>query len=125
MTEDTTRLDNPILHWPNDPRIPGCNEHCHRAEADAPDAGLRGRIVGIVRERFGYNADAESLLDSLLAALAAHPALAPDTCQIRPTGQEWREPCGRPMPCSVHGAAPAPDPDSDFQRFLHPTEGPE
>lgn len=27
-----TRTDNLIFHWPNDPRIAGCNEHCHRAE---------------------------------------------------------------------------------------------
>jgi hypothetical protein len=27
---------------------------------------------------------------------------APPTCQMRPTGQEWREPCGRPMPCPSH-----------------------
>jgi hypothetical protein len=31
---------------------------------------------------------------------------APPTCQVRPTGQEWREPCGRPMPCSAHSDAP-------------------
>lgn len=27
-------------------------------------------------------------------------------CSVRPTGQEWREPCSRPMPCPVHGARP-------------------
>jgi hypothetical protein len=31
---------------------------------------------------------------------------APPTCPVRPTGQEWREPCGRPMPCSAHSDAP-------------------
>lgn len=25
-------------------------------------------------------------------------------CEVRPTGQEWRESCGRPMPCPVHAA---------------------
>lgn len=38
----------------------------------------------------------------------AYARLAPvrpaDTCQVRPTGQEWREPCGLPMPCAVRAA---------------------
>jgi len=91
MTEDTTdrdpRLDNPILHWPNDPRIPGCNEHCHRAAA--PDAGLR-EAENMIRRlvaaadlilRRGGKGGWIGLEDEVHGArkwLAARPASAPD-----------------------------------------------
>lgn len=40
-------------------------------------------------------------------------------CEVRPTGQEWRESCGRPMPCPVHAAPlepprPPRDPAREF-----------
>jgi hypothetical protein len=47
--QESIRLDNPILHWPNDPTIAGCNQHCHRAEAAVrPSASAQPAAPSVV-----------------------------------------------------------------------------
>jgi hypothetical protein len=42
----------------------------------------------------------------------------PTACQVRPTGQEWREPCGRPMPCPAHSEGRPTTPQTEAGRTI-------
>jgi hypothetical protein len=57
---------NPKLHWPNDPRIPKCNQVCHEADLDSErlaDALLRSKFA--MRP---HRLDALEMANAILAA---------------------------------------------------------
>jgi hypothetical protein len=80
-----------------------CNTH---EVTDCPMCTVYVGEMGETSE--GFDLDVGQALDSSGATWrTTQPDTdAPPTCQVRPTGQEWREPCGRPMPCAAHSDAP-------------------